>query len=305
MEAWMNFRVRFVVVLVVWCTVVSAWADSQSWRYAENNQRLIDAQKTGGDPSKPGPVTITYYGHMAFKITSPAGLEILIDPWRNDPSGTWGLWFHDEFPGIAVDAVLSTHAHFDHDAVYRPHAVMVLERMSGELLLGDVKITGLADKHVCVSKGWYKWHEAAAEFSQEFCPPGNPLHMDNFIQVIETGGLKIVHWGDNRPVPAEHVEAALAGVDILILPIDASAHLLDSADVNAAVRRYEPGIVIPAHYKMQGANSVMTTLGSADEWVGTQANVTRARSAVLKLDTAALKGAVRRVHYFGDHYAKD
>jgi hypothetical protein len=104
MEAWMNFRVRFVVVVVVWCTVVSAWADSQSWRYAENNQRLIDAQKTGGDPSKPGPVTITYYGHMAFKITSPAGLEILIDPWRNDPSGAWGLWFHDEFPGIVVDS---------------------------------------------------------------------------------------------------------------------------------------------------------------------------------------------------------
>ena len=64
----------------------------------------------------PGKVTIDFYGHAAFKMTSPAGLTMLFDPWRNDPSGAWGLWFPKEFPEIEVDAVISTHAHLDHDA---------------------------------------------------------------------------------------------------------------------------------------------------------------------------------------------
>ena len=80
------------------------------------------------------------------------------------------------------------HAHFDHDAVYRPHAVMVLERLAGTYALGDISVNGLADKHVCKSPGWYRWELAAEEFDQDFCPPSNRLHMDNFIQLIETGG---------------------------------------------------------------------------------------------------------------------
>ena len=57
--------------------------------------------------------------------------------------------FQTEFPAIRVDIVLSTHAHFDHDAVERPKGLMVLERLVGEFKLGDVEITGLADKHKC------------------------------------------------------------------------------------------------------------------------------------------------------------
>ena len=204
---------RFAASTLLGCALGGAsLADSRSWTFTENNNKVIQSQKEGGDAAKPGDVTIDFYGHMAFKITSPDGLTVLIDPWRNDPSGYWGVWYPKEFPEIPVDIVLSTHAHFDHDAVYRPHAIQVLERLSGNFQLGDVKITGLADKHMCQSKGWYKWTNAAEEFNQDFCPPNNFLHMDNFIQVVETGGIRIAHWGDNRPLPAEHVEAALKDV---------------------------------------------------------------------------------------------
>ena len=281
----------------------AAQADSKSWTFKENNNNVIEAQKNGGDPSKAGDVAIDFYGHMAFKITSPNGLTILIDPWRNDPSGAWGLWFPSEFPAIPVDMVLSTHAHFDHDAVYRPHAIQVLERLTGEYKLGDVSVTGLADKHMCQAKGWYKWTDAAQEFGQDFCPPNNFLHMDNFIQVIETGGLKIAHWGDNRPVPSKHIEAILKTVDVLIMNIDGSQHILSYDDIDAALGRYKPNVIIPGHYYTKGASSVLTTLSSADEWVDRQKNVSKLETSRLVLNPEKVKQLKQQVYYFGMNHA--
>lgn len=122
-----------------------AASSSLAW----NDNSLITVQKTGGDPARPGDVKIEFYGHDAFKITSPIGLTVLTDPWGNDSTGSYPKWFLTEFPAIRVDIVLSTHAHFDHDAVERPKGLMVLERLVGLFKLGDVEITGLADKHKC------------------------------------------------------------------------------------------------------------------------------------------------------------
>ena len=297
---------RLIACFVLALSIASPLlADSRSWQFSENNNRVIDAQRGDGDSSTPGKVKLTYYGHMAFKITSPAGLEILIDPWRNDPSGAWGLWFPHEFPEIKVDAVLSTHAHFDHDAVYRPHAIMVLERLAGTYALGDVALNGLADKHVCAAPGWYKWDLSADEFEQDFCPPSNHLHMDNFIQLIETGGIRIAHWGDNRAQPAPFVDQALQGVDILILPVDESLHLLSESDIDAAIERYKPKIVIPAHYRMKVASSVLTTLGTAEWWVAKQKDVVRMTDPSLELSPDTIAPYDGRVYYFGDVFDSD
>jgi len=110
---------------------------------AWNDNSLITVPRTGGDPTRPGDVKIEFYGHDAFKIISPVGLTILTDPWRNDATGLYPKWFVSEFPAIRVDIVLSTHAHFDHDAVERPKGLMVLERLVGQFKFGDVEITGL------------------------------------------------------------------------------------------------------------------------------------------------------------------
>jgi len=44
-------------------------AASRAW----NDNSLITVQKNGGDPTRSGDVEIEFYGHDAFKITSPAG----------------------------------------------------------------------------------------------------------------------------------------------------------------------------------------------------------------------------------------
>ncbi|MFT5706349.1 MAG: L-ascorbate metabolism protein UlaG (beta-lactamase superfamily) [Oceanospirillaceae bacterium] len=292
--------------LLLSCVISSSvFAESRSWKFSENNNNVIAAQIKGGDPTKAGDVTIDFFGHMAFRITSPDGLTIMIDPWRNDPSGYWGVWFPKPFPEVPVDLVLSTHAHFDHDAVYRPHATQVLERLSGEYKLGDVKVTGLADKHMCAAKGWYKWTDAGAEFGQDFCAKENAMHMDNYIQVIETGGVKIAHWGDNRPVPAAHVEEVLKTVDVLIMNIDDSQHILSYEDVDSALTKYKPKMVIPGHYYTKGASSVLTTLSTADKWVDAQQNVTKLKTSRVVVNPAKLKEMDRNIYYFGMNHTKE
>jgi L-ascorbate metabolism protein UlaG (beta-lactamase superfamily) len=268
-----------------------------------NDNSLIAVQKDGGDPTRLGDVKIEYYGHDAFKITSPRGLTVLADPWRNDPTGVYPKWFLNEFPTLRVDIVLSTHAHFDHDAVERPNGVVVLERLVGQFKLGDIEVTGLADKHTCQPTTPAQSDRPSAV---ETCPPNNVIEFDNAIQIIETGGLRIAIWGDNRGVPAPSVDYYLKNVDVLVLPIET---ILTRAEVDAIVRKYDPKAVIPSHYFLDGLTTDVSGLQSADGWINDQekvshSNVRRLHTADLTLNAAELKGSRHRIYYFGDHFAK-
>ena len=291
-----------ICVLLCSAAVLAQVEGSRAFTFPENNNRLFTLQAKGGNPEKAGPVKIQFFGHMAFKFTSPEGTTVLVDPWRNDPSVAWGKWYPHEFPEGPVDIVLETHAHFDHDAVHRPHALMVMERLIGQFRLADVEITGLADKHQCHSEGQQKWDEITTEFGFSTCPPNNPLAFDNAIQIIKTGGIRIAVWGDNRSEPSPEVEKQLVGVDALILPIDGTEHILTYNEVDNIVRKYHPKAVIPAHYKVVGAESVLSGLKSADGWVEMQHDVRRLDTATLELTPAELTGAQGRVYYFGNHF---
>jgi L-ascorbate metabolism protein UlaG (beta-lactamase superfamily) len=61
--------------------------------------------------------TLTWYGHAAFKLTTPSGKVVLIDPWITNPSNKSGA---QEVAALdKVDLILISHGHFDHvgDAV--------------------------------------------------------------------------------------------------------------------------------------------------------------------------------------------
>jgi L-ascorbate metabolism protein UlaG (beta-lactamase superfamily) len=283
-----------------------AWAQviegSRAFTFPENDNSLIAIQKKGGDPARAGNVKIEFYGHEAFKITSPEGITVLVDPWRNEPTGFWGKWFFTDFPEIPVDIAISTHAHFDHDAVQRPHALMVFERPIGEFALADVQITGLADKHQCTGPEHHKWDQVSAVAHIMTCPPNNPLNFDNAIQVLRTGGLRIAFWGDNRTKPDPSLDDRLRNVDVLIMPIEGSKTLLTYDEVESIITKYKPKAVIPAHYLVKGLSTDVSGLQSAGEWVKTQKDARRVEGGELVLNASELGGANRRVYYFGDGF---
>lgn len=310
-EGEMGLKTPVPVVLFVLLTVTCACAQqpgksAPSSSSAWNDNLLIAVQKRGGDPARPGDVKIQFYGHNAFKISSPGGLSILTDPWRNDSTGDYPKWFLREFPAVPVDIVLSTHAHFDHDAIERPQGLMVLGRMVGRFKIGDVEITGLADKHKCDPAADRTADRSSGSFPAVTCPPNNVMGFDNAIEIIETGGLRIAVWGDNRPVPDPSLDHFLTDVDVLILPVET---ILTSTEVSAIVRKYDPKAVIPAHYFVKGLTTDVSGLDSADGWVKEQEKVAapdvhRLGSAEFTLKAADLKGAHHRVYYFGDHIEK-
>jgi len=297
-----------MIFLALFGLILGGWAQQAERRVtalpAWNDNSLLAIQKKGGDPARAGDVKIEFYGHDAFKITSAGGLTVLSDPWGNDTTGVYAKWFLQEFPAIRVEIVLSTHAHFDHDAVERPNGLMVLARLVGQFRLGDVEITGLADKHQCDAASAQKSDSGAKDLAVQTCPPNNVIGFDNAIQIIETGGLRIAVWGDNRGVPDPSLDRYLKNVDVLILPVE---NVLTRAEVDAIVRKYDPKAVIPAHYFINGLTTEVSGLERVDGWVNDQekvqhAEVRRLARADLTLNPVGLDGAHHRVYYFGDHF---
>jgi len=276
-----------------------ARAQSTDWTQPGNNNHVLELQAASEFPS--GEVTLDYYGHCALKITAPSGATVIIDPWRDDPSGAWGLWFKSKFPETVVDITLSTHTHFDHDAIDRPHSTMVLDRMVGNFEFADIKITGFADKHACIAPGWYQWTNALEEFGVDACPPNNVGHMDMVVYVIETGGIRTLIWGDNRPDPGEAFWQAIGKIDVLTLPVDGSEHILSYDQGNAIVDRLKPKVVIPTHYLNESTTYTLSTLQSADVWVKSQKSFQLLDSPTFSLASAELADMNQEFMYFGSN----
>jgi len=93
------------------------------------------------------------------------------------------------------------------------------------------------------------------------------MAFDNAIQIVETGGLRVAIWGDNRAAPDPSLDHYLKNVDVLIVPIES---ILTRAEVDAIVQKYDPKAVVPAHYFLNGFTSPVSGLESVDEWVKDQ-----------------------------------
>lgn len=275
------------------------------WQMTSNHNRMIDLQ-ADKSPNHPGPVELAYYGSSAFRITSPKGVSVMIDPWRNHPSRRWDWYFHD-FPITAVDIGCSTHAHFDHDAVHRLDAHVLLDRLIGMYQFGDLTIYGLADKHEtdasCAVYDYKLIHEKFHGTSIE--PPDNPRSWDHCLIVVETGGIRFVHWGDNRHNPPADIWQTLGHIDVALLPIDGSQHVMGHVHTQLIIDRLRPRIVVPHHYYIWNIVQRQSTLLGAHDWVKTRDNVEHCDSSRRIYTIAELDKVENAVHFFGDNVAFD
>ena len=279
----------------------------QAWKQRSNHNRMIALEREGLRPG-PGPVELAYFGGSAFRITSPGGLTVMVDPWRNHPSRRWD-WFFDDFPLTTVDVGVSTHAHFDHDALHRLDAHVLIDRLIGLWEFGDVRITGIPDKHATDSSAAiYDFREIIRRFDGiDITPPDNPRSWDHCLLLIETGGIRILAWGDNRHDPPERVWQALEEIDIVLLPADDSRHVMGFEHLAAIIARLKPRVVVPHHYYIVDVTQRQSTLQPVDGWLRLQGPAVRelgeARCVYLRDELDAISGT--RVDCFGSHVAFD
>ena len=123
--------------------------------------------------------------------------------------------------------------------------------------------------------------------------------------MIETGGLRIVHWGDNRNNPPPEIWAALGRIDIALLPVDDSQHVMGFEMVEHIIDTLRPHVVIPHHYYIWDVVQRQSTLQDADAWVQRRARSELINGPRRTYAIKDIKHLDRDVHFFGDHVAFD
>ena len=197
---------------------------------------------------------LTYFGHCAFRWETPAGVTVMADPYRNQADR---YWFSRLFPQVQCDLGLISHAHFDHDAADRlPEAASVL-RTPGDFSTEDLRIRGVRDLHSGSSR------------LRDF---------PNVMFRLEVDGVSYLHIGDNRADWPDDVARAVGDVDVLMVTVDDSVHLLSYDEVDGLVRQLEPSVVIPMHYAIPGITASECELLPPEGWLERQRSVRRLES---------------------------
>ena len=210
---------------------------------------------------------LTYFGHCAFRWETPGGVTVMADPYRNQ-AGRY--WFSRLFPEVHSDLGLISHAHFDHDAVDRlPEAASIL-RTPGEFATGDLHIRGIRDFHSGSSR------------LRDF---------PNVMFRLEVDGVSFLHIGDNRVDWPPEVARAVGDVDVLMVTVDDSIHLLTYDEVDGLIDRLQPRVVVPMHYAIPGITSEECELLPPERWLDRQQTVQRLESHHADFVAGSLPGS--------------
>jgi L-ascorbate metabolism protein UlaG (beta-lactamase superfamily) len=214
-------------------------------------------------------IKITWLGHATFRVETPGGKTVLIDPWvMGNPKCP-----DNEKNVKKVDILLCTHGHFDHigDAVeiakkHNPKVVGIPElcgwlakkgvkntaemNKGGTQQVEDIKVTMVHADHSCgITDG------DQVVYGGEAC--GYVVEFAN--------GIRIYHAGDTNVFGDMQIIRELYAPSIVMLPIG-DHYTMSPREAAYAVKLLQPTTVIPMHF---GTFPVLTgTPGQLQKLVG-------------------------------------
>jgi len=162
---------------------------------------------------------IKWIGHACFLIEGEEG-RVITDPF--DESIPYRP------PDFIADVVTVSHEHFDHNAVGRVRGNPTVIRGEGAHSAAGISFEGIASFHDDVS-------------GQKRGP--------NTIFTFEMEGIQLAHLGDLGGALTDAQVSALAGVEVLFIPV--GGHFTIGPQEAAALIKRLPNlkIAIPMHYK--------------------------------------------------------
>ena len=195
-------------------------------------------------------VKLTWLGHATFRIETPAGKTVIIDPWiMGNPMCP------ESEKDVKVDVLLCTHGHGDHigDAVeiarkHNPIVVGIPElarwlgnkgakqiaemNKGGTQTVADIKVTMVHADHSC---GIQDGDELI--YGGEAC--GYVVEFSN--------GVKIYHAGDTNVFGDMAIIRELYSPEIVMLPIG-DHYTMGPREAAYACKLLKPKILIPMHF---------------------------------------------------------
>jgi len=232
-------------------------------------------------------IQLTWLGHATFRIETPAGQTVIIDPWvMNNPACP-----PSEKKVKKVDTLLITHGHGDHigDAVeiakqHEPKVVGIPElcgwlekkgvkktcmmNKGGTQEVGDIKVTMVHADHSCgIQDG------DQLVYGGEAC--GYVVEFEN--------GLKIYHAGDTNVFGDMAIIQELYAPQIAMIPIG-DYFTMGPREAAFACKLLKAKTVIPMHF---GTFPVLTGSPSQLQKLAPEVNVVTLKPGVTMRDSLA------------------
>ncbi|MGO9126626.1 MAG: metal-dependent hydrolase [Terriglobales bacterium] len=196
-------------------------------------------------------IKITWLGHATFRIETPQGKTVLIDPWvKENPKCP-----EKEKSFSKVDVILCTHGHGDHigDAVEiaKEHGPMVvgIYELCGWLQSKGVTRVSPMNKGGTQTVGDIKVTMVHAEHSSGVHDGDQTIYVGEAAgYVIEfSNGVKIYHAGDTCVFGDMAIIRELYAPEICMLPIGDN-YTMGPREAAYACKLLKPKTVIPMHF---------------------------------------------------------
>lgn len=119
--------------------------------------------------------------------------------------------------------------------------------------------------------------------AQDGPPQEDRPQMHNVMFRLDVGGVRFLHLGDNRAEIPARVRRQLGPVDLLMIPVDDSCHVLSFDRVNSLIESFGPKVVIPVHYLIPGLTTEQSTLKLPIRWLAAQPVVRELAAHTIRL----------------------